>query len=80
MLSADFQVVLLPRRELVASHCTLAEAAAFQRGYHEAAVAGRQTAVIAPASTERASSSARKLRRPSRPFRPSSPLPAAKSA
>lgn len=80
MSSADFEVVLLPRRELVASHCTLAEAAAFQRGYHEAAVTGRRTAVIAATTAPRISPAGRRLRRSARPSRPSPLLQAAKSA
>jgi hypothetical protein len=44
-MTTDFRVVLLPRQEVVARHCTLGEALAYQRGYEE--VAGeRQRAVI----------------------------------
>jgi hypothetical protein len=44
MKAERFQVVLLPQREQVVSDCTLAEAGAFVRGYHEGH--GRGQAVI----------------------------------
>jgi len=59
-----FQVMLLPGRELLVSNCSLAEAVAFQRGYHEAMVAGEQRAVIAVDRPEIAAGSGPTLRHP----------------
>lgn len=48
MPSADlYQVVLLPRGEVVVPCCTLEEALAYQRGYHEVVQEGPRKAVIA---------------------------------
>jgi hypothetical protein len=42
-----FRIVLLPRRQVIVDHCSLAEAVAFLRGYHEVVNSQQQEAVIA---------------------------------
>jgi hypothetical protein len=46
-MKTEFHVVVLPGGEPVASHCTLGEALAFLRGYHEVVSHGERKAVIA---------------------------------
>jgi hypothetical protein len=49
MTSLDrYQIVLLPRREVLVADCSLGEAVAYVRGYHEASQQGRREAVIVP--------------------------------
>ena len=67
MASLDrFQVVLLPRREVMVSDLKLSEAAAYLRGYHDVMPPGRQEAVIARVRQAAQAASARSLRRPGR--------------
>lgn len=43
-----FQVLIVPKGRVAASHCTLREAVAWVRGYREANIDPTKTAVIAP--------------------------------
>lgn len=66
MASLDrFQVVLLPRREVLAYGLTLAEAGAYASGYQEVNDRGPQVAVIAREGQSLLASSARRLRQTS---------------
>jgi hypothetical protein len=72
-----FQVVLMPRREVLATSLTLAEAVAYVSGYDEVNSGGQQQAVIALIHPPALAASGRRLRReaavhaerPSRPLR-----------
>jgi hypothetical protein len=51
MRTSNFQVVLLPSLEPLARHCTLREAVAFARGYHEVIDRGEVEAAVCPERT-----------------------------
>jgi hypothetical protein len=59
-----FQVVLMPQRVVLATGLTMAEAAAYVRGYEEVSDPGECQAVIARGSQIALAASARRLRRP----------------
>jgi hypothetical protein len=71
-----FQVVLMPRREVLASGLTLAEAVAYVGGYEEVNGDGQQQAVIALTHQPALAASGRHLRRDKAVHsqRPSAPL------
>ena len=58
-----FQVVLMPRREVLATGLTLAEAVAYVGGYDEVNDDGEQQAVIALIHQPALAASGRRLRR-----------------
>ncbi len=58
-----FQVVLMPRREVLASGLSLAEAVAYVGGYEEVNDDGQQQAVIALTHQPALAASGRRLRR-----------------
>jgi hypothetical protein len=73
----QFEVVLTPQREILATGLTLAEAVAYVSGYDEVTSGGRRQAVIALIHPPALAASGRRLRReaavhaerPSRPLR-----------
>jgi hypothetical protein len=71
-----FQVVLMPRHEVLATGLTLAEAVAYVGGYEEVNGEGQQQAVIALAQQPALAASGRHLRRNTAVHsqRPSAPL------
>lgn len=81
MASLDrFQVVLLPRREVLVSDLPLREAVAYLAGYNEVMPPSRQQVVIAPMPARGASASARSLRRPSPAAKAERPAEVVRSA
>jgi len=60
----QFQVVMMPQREVLATGLTMAEAAAFVGGYEEVSERGERQAVIALCSAPALAASARCLLRP----------------
>lgn len=82
MASLDrFQVVLLPRREVLVSDLQLPEAVAYLAGYCEVMPPGRQEAVIAPMPQKGTSAaSARSLRRPGQAAKGERPASVVRSA